>query len=145
MSKKVGGNNNKNLRPVRTKEEASARGRAGGIRSGEVRRNKKTLRETVLFLLGGSCKMPQVKAKMQELGIADEDQTNQMAMTIAMFGEAMKGNVQAFNSLRDTMGEKPVAKAEITGADGEPIAIKEEKQMTMAEARAFMKELEKKI
>lgn len=89
--------------------------------------------------------MPQVKAKMQELGIADEDQTNQMAMTIAMFGEAMKGNVQAFNSLRDTMGEKPVAKAEITGADGEPIAIKEEKQMTMAEARAFMKELEKKI
>ena len=68
-----------------------------------------------------------------------------MAMTIAMFGEAMKGNVQAFNSLRDTMGEKPVARTELTGKDGEPIQVEEEKQLTMKEARDFYNELLKKI
>ena len=32
----------KDLKPVRTKEEAKERGRAGGIKSGEVRRSKVT-------------------------------------------------------------------------------------------------------
>lgn len=137
--------NEKNLRPVRSEKEARELGRKGGVKSGEKRREKKTLREAVQILLSSSCKIPQVKAKMQELGIENEDQTNQMAMTIAMFGEAMKGNVQAFNSLRDTMGEKPVARTELTGKDGEPIQVEEEKQLTMKEARDFYNELLKKI
>lgn len=137
--------NTKNLRPPQTTSEARERGRKGGVKSGEKRREKRTLREAVLLLMSSDCRMPQVKAKMQELGITDEEQTNQMAMTIAMFGEAMKGNVQAFNSLRDTMGEKPVAKTELTGKDGEAIQIKEEKNLTMEEARNFYDELLKKI
>lgn len=144
MAKK-GGNNPQNLQPVRTEKEAREKGTKGGIKSGEARRAKKNMRETVQALLTAGCKIPQIKAKMQELGIEEGDQTNQMAMTIAMFGEAMKGNVQAFNSLRDTAGEKPATKAEITGADGSPLAIKEEKQMTMSEAREFFEELTKKI
>lgn len=97
------------------------------------------------MLLSSECKVPQIKAKMQELGIADEEQTNQMAVTLAMFGEAMKGNVQAFNSLRDTMGEKPVARTELTGAEGGPIEVKKEEQMTMKQAREFMDDLLKQI
>lgn len=146
MTTKKKGNNTQNLRPVRTKAEARERGKNGGIKSGEKRREKKTMRETVQMLLSMDCKaMPQVKAKLMELGVPEEDMTNQMAMTLAMFGEAMKGNVQAFNALRDTAGEKPVAKAEITGADGAPIALKEEKQMTLKEAKEFYNELIKKI
>ena len=38
--------NEKNLKPVRTKKEARERGRNGGIKSGEVRAQRKTLRVT---------------------------------------------------------------------------------------------------
>ena len=41
----------KDLKPVRTKEEAKERGRAGGIKSGEVRRAKKSMRETAKALM----------------------------------------------------------------------------------------------
>lgn len=41
----------KDLKPVRTKEEAKARGRNGGIKSGEARRAKKSMRETAKALM----------------------------------------------------------------------------------------------
>lgn len=40
----------KDLRPVRTKEEAKKRGRNGGIASGKARREKKTIREAFALL-----------------------------------------------------------------------------------------------
>ena len=43
--------NEKNLKPVRTKEEARKRGRQGGIKSGIVRAQRKTLREELITLL----------------------------------------------------------------------------------------------
>lgn len=39
------------LKPVRSKEEAKRRGRAGGIKSGKVRAERKTLKEELLLLL----------------------------------------------------------------------------------------------
>ena len=41
-------NNEDNLRPVRSKEEASERGRKGGIASGRSRRKHKELRELLI-------------------------------------------------------------------------------------------------
>jgi len=136
------GNKNK-LQPVRTKREASLRGRNGGIRSGEARRAKKSLRETVLMLLNGKCTEAEAKKRMADLGISAKEMTNQMAMTVSMFQEAMSGNVQAFNSLRDTAGEKPAT--EITGKNGEPISIMQERELTAEEAAAFYTALDKKI
>ena len=43
--------NKNNLKPVRTKEEARERGKKGGIKSGEVRRERKTLKDELLLLL----------------------------------------------------------------------------------------------
>ena len=37
--------NENNLKPVKTKSEARARGKNGGIKSGEVRREKRLLKE----------------------------------------------------------------------------------------------------
>lgn len=136
----------KNLIPPRSTEEARQRGRKGGIKSGTSRRAKKTLRETVSMLMKSDCKLSNIIAKMEEMGIQKSYQTNQMAMVLAMFSEAMKGNVQAFNSLRDTMGEKPISKAELTGADGAPIEIAaERKELSVQEAREFMRKLDEEL
>ena len=43
--------NEQNLDPVKTKEEARKRGRAGGIASGKARREKKLMRETLDIIL----------------------------------------------------------------------------------------------
>ncbi len=99
--------NQKNLIPIKkgelSKEEAKKRGQKGGIKSGEVRRARKTLKEDLLFLL--------------------EQGDTQEKISVAMIKQALKGNVKAFAMIRDTIGEKPVEKQEITGKEGEPLVI----------------------
>lgn len=99
----------KNLIPnnERSPQEVRENGRKGGKKSGEVRRAKKQFRETCELLLSLDCKIEKAKETMKKMGIPENEQTNQMAITISMLKSALNGNVQAFNSLRDTMGEKP--------------------------------------
>ena len=100
--------NEENLQPVSTKKEARERGRAGGIKSGEVRRAKKTNRE----LLEKIAKLPIMQEKMKEqllsIGLEPDDATIQMAMNVAIVQQALKGNIKAYEGYRDTVGEKPV-------------------------------------
>lgn len=83
--------------------EARENGKKGAKKSAEVRRARKTLKEELLLLLS-----------------EDNEQT---AMCVAMLKQAKKGNVKAFGIIRDTIGEMPTQKQEITGANGEPIGI----------------------
>lgn len=82
------------LKPVRTKEEASERGRKGGIASGIARREKKTFRATLELLL--------------DRRLEGSSLTGREAVAVALFEKAMSGDVKAFQELRDTVGEKPV-------------------------------------
>jgi hypothetical protein len=84
--------NIKNLKPVRSKKEARERGKAGGIASGKVRRERKTFKDELIFLL--------------------ENGNTQKKLSIALIKQAMKGNTKAFEIIRDTVGEKPVDKLE---------------------------------
>jgi hypothetical protein len=64
------------------------------MRSGEVRRARKTLREEFEQLLSGD--------------ITDKNgktMNAQTAMSTAMLREALKGNVRAYLAIRDTLGE----------------------------------------
>lgn len=100
--------NNENLKPIKkgqlSSEEAKKRGSNGGKKSGEVRRARKTLREDLLVMLSTGDTQEQVN--------------------LALIKQALKGNVKAFAILRDTIGEAPVTKQEITGIDGSPIVQK---------------------
>lgn len=87
-----------NLQPVRSKEEARERGRAGGIKSGQVRKARKTLKEELLALL--STKI--------------DGKTMQEKMSLAMIREAMVGNTKAFTAIRDTIGESPKNEIELS-------------------------------
>lgn len=84
--------NEQNLKPVRSKNEARERGRKGGIKSGEVRAKKKTLKEELIALL---------KTKI-------DNKTIQEKISFSLIQEALDGNVKAFETIRDTIGEKPI-------------------------------------
>ena len=98
--------NEQNLKPVRTKKEARERGRNGGIKSGEVRAKRKTLREELLALL---------ETKI-------EDKTIQEKISFSLIQEALDGNVKAFETIRDTIGEKPQDKVNISGEVNNPFS-----------------------
>ena len=86
-----------NLRPVSSKDEARERGRKGGLASGEARRKRKTLKEELLLMLS-------------------EGETQQ-SVTLALIEKAISGDTKAFEVIRDTIGEKPVAKVMIADVD----------------------------
>lgn len=108
MTKKK--NKKKNLKQFTSEqshEEAVKNGQKGGIASGIARRKKKALKEQMELLLSLPLQDKDVKAKLRSLGIAEEEMDNQMAMIIGLWKKALKGDIQAFNSIRDLLGEKP--------------------------------------
>lgn len=96
--------NTKNLRLIApgelSKEEATERGRKGGKASVESRRRKKLLRECLDELLA------------REYTADGKTLTGSEALAAALMKKAMKGDVKAFEALRDTAGEKPVERIE---------------------------------
>ena len=99
--------NTQNLKPCRTKEEARRRGKNGGIASGKARKERKTLREELLLLLQSG--------NVQE------------SIVLAMIEKAKNGDTKAFEVIRDTIGEKPVDKVEVTTID--PAIVNEVERM----------------
>lgn len=107
----------------RTTEEQREFHRKGGKASGEARREKKKLRELVEVF--GELPAPEkVRRVMKELGVSENDmRTNNMAVVVGLFQKAIKGDVFAFNAIRDIRGEKPEDKTKITGNMGNRIEI----------------------
>ena len=106
--------NEQNLKPqahILTVEEQSK----GGAASGEARRAKKTLRELV-ELFGELGVNPDTRKLMKQLGIPEDLMTRKMQPVVALFNKANKGDVSAFNAIRDIIGEKPVDETKLTGA-----------------------------
>lgn len=110
--------NESNLIPnyERTPKERQEIARKGGIASGIARREKKLLKEQIELLLSLPLKDEKVIKQLEKLGIDTDNIDNQMAMVISMWQRAIKGDVQAFNTLRDTVGEKPKDKVEHSGS-----------------------------
>ena len=100
-------NNNLIPQSERTKEEQRKIARKGGIASGKARRRKKLIKEQLELLLSLPLKDENAKRKLKQLGIDADNLDNQMAMIISIWNKALKGDVQAFNTIRDSIGEKP--------------------------------------
>lgn len=103
--------NEQNLIPQAHKltlEEQSA----GGKASGRARAEKRDLRRALEALL--------------EKEWADKNGnmlTGTEAISLKLFEQAMKGNIRAFETLRDTVGQKPIEK--VMMAEVEPEVIDE--------------------
>lgn len=93
--------NSKNLKPnsERTPKERNELAKKAGIQSGKKRRERKELKE----LLEMALLLPNDKT----------GEENQLAITSALIKQAIKGNVLAYTTIRDTLGEKPIDKQEV--------------------------------
>ena len=108
--------NQNNLIPMnkRSKEEQRELARKGGIASQQKQKEKKTMRGQLQMLLALQLKDPKTVKKLKEMGIDTTNIDNRMALNVALWTKALSGDVQAYNSLRDTIGEKPTDKTEMT-------------------------------
>lgn len=106
--------NEENLNPIRTEKEARELGKLGGIASGEARRNKKTMKAMLDYLL----------EKEIENSRTGEKVTYREAILTSAIKKAIKGDIKASQFIRDTAGEMPATKTEVTGKDGMPLIQK---------------------
>ena len=95
--------NEQNLKPRElTTEEATIMGRKGGIASGEARRQKATMRETLKMML-------------EDIPIDDDNKsklTNRQLATLGLINGARCGNANNYKTILETIGE--IANAEST-------------------------------
>ena len=106
-----------------TPEERRECGRRGGIKSGETKRRKKAMKETLEVLLS----MPMKDGKISDIeaiknfsSLKGKNINVQEALIISMIQKAMKGDVKAAEFLRDTSGQKPV---DTTILEVEPVTL----------------------
>lgn len=88
--------NEKNLIPnsERTPSELREITKKGGIKSGQARRQKKTLSELAKMIAENPAPTT-AKKKLTKMGISDEDANNNACIVAAVYDKAIKGNMQA--------------------------------------------------
>ena len=78
--------------------------RLGGFASGKAKREKRTMREIAEIILS------------KNVTTSDGVVTVKYAVLAKVIDKALKGNLPAAEFIRDTIGEKPTDKQEVTGA-----------------------------
>ena len=101
--------NQQNLTPMRSVDEARAKGSKGGKASGEARRRKSMITACMQDLMGK--KLPQNVCV--ELGLSEKD-TVAICMAKVAIVKALEGDYKFWEAVRDTVGEKPVNRIDQT-------------------------------
>lgn len=89
----------------RTTEEQREIARLGGIASGKARKEKKMLKDLL----------------EEALSKGTDTDNEYVNITLALIREANKGNVKAYEVIRDTLGQKPIEKVEVSKTTDETI------------------------
>ena len=94
--------NEQNLKPLntRTQRERKEIARKGAEATNKIIAERKTLSEELRLLLGQ---------------LTDKNITVQESITVALVGQAKRGNTKAFEIIRDTIGEKPSENLNLKG------------------------------
>ena len=87
--------NNENLKPIQSKKEARELGRIGGIRSGEVRREKATMRKTLEMMLD---EVADIEGNENKL-------TYKQLATIGLLKGAIRGDNANYKTILEVIGE----------------------------------------
>lgn len=96
--------NEQNLKPIRSKSEAREKGRKGGLATGKKRRQLKTFKELFNTVLAEKC----TDKSGREWGSKAE------YLAAKVYKKAADGDIRAFETIRDTIGQKPIDKVEQT-------------------------------
>ena len=99
--------NEKNLIPYseRSENEARENGRKGGIASGESRRRRKLLKDSMNALLELPVSNTREYKALIKMGIDIEEIDNSQLIVLALFNKAKSGDVAAIKELRNLIGE----------------------------------------
>ncbi len=106
--------NEQNLIPInkRTKSEQREYQSKGGKKSGEVRRKKKLMKETMNMLLSLDLPESEGKEKLKQMGIEDEDLNVQTAILAQQTQRAMNGNLDSAKFVKDVSDDLGLIKTE---------------------------------
>ena len=96
----------------RTMEERQEIGRIGGIKSGESKRRMKTFKEELKELLA----VEMENAKGEKVSV-------QKNINSALILKASKGDVKAYEVIRDTLGQKPKDEKEVVVKSDEGLKV----------------------
>lgn len=101
----------------RTPSERRESAIKAGIASGDARRKKKALREMMELALQMEEQNEGYRSRMLKAGWEPENMTQMTVITQGLIQKAKAGDVQAYNAIRDIIGEKPVdeSKMEMSG------------------------------
>ena len=100
--------NEKNLVPFTSEqshEEAVINGRKGGVASGQAKRRRKLLRDSMNALLELPVSSTKEYNALIKIGIDIEDIDNSQLIVLALFNKAKSGDVAAIKELRNLIGE----------------------------------------
>lgn len=111
-------NSKKNLKPIneiitpeQQKEYASRAGKASAAK----RRERKAMRELIDLIMNTPMKPGEIDEEIGSLAEAkNKNLTVDQMIVLAQVKQALAGNVRSAEFLRDTLGEKPTDKQEIT-------------------------------
>jgi len=111
-------NGMQNLVQNRSPEEFKAASVKGGLKSVEVRRKKKAMRELARDILDTHLSNEDdIRAELEKRGI---QLTESAAILFAQLQRARTGDTEAARFLRDTSGQKPVDNVAIGNLDDKP-------------------------
>ncbi len=99
--------NEKNLKPIvhLSSEEAKRRGSAGGKKSVESRRRKKSMKSVLTDMLSSDVVSDEIYNAAAEMGVNVMDMTYQAAILAALIKKAASGDVAAVREIRSIIGE----------------------------------------
>jgi len=110
-----------NLKPFNTlsKDERREIAQKGAEATNKKIKEKKLLKDTIQMFFESTPTPEVIEQCANAFGFNPKDL--QEVITGGLIQKAMCGDAKAFEVLRDTAGQKPVDKKEITGADGEQL------------------------
>ena len=108
----------------RTPSERRESAIKAGIASGDARRKKKALKEMMELALQMEEQNEGYRSRMLKAGWEPENMTQMTVITQGLIQKAKAGDVQAYNAIRDIIGEKPAEKMELGGSMQSELRIK---------------------
>lgn len=100
--------NPQNLKPLNTlsnEEAKEIRSKGGKARQKQVK-ERKSMREQMDMLLSLPLKDQKIINKFKQIGVDTDDMNNQMALIMATYQKALRGDMQAMNVARELIGER---------------------------------------
>lgn len=102
--------NNENLKPF-TKENAKQYGKKGGIKSAQVRAERKSIKEQLKLLLELPITDRKKIQELSEIGFSESEMNNQLYLTHNLFKRALLGDIKATTLIFKTIQKEDEEKS----------------------------------